>query len=75
MKLISRKKIPKEWERMKIVSTHKKGEKEKMRNKRGLFLIENVSKIHEKVIKNRNRRNSEREYQILIQGDKEKIND
>ena len=46
--------IPNEWENMEIKSIHKKGMKYRMENKRGLFLTNNVSKIYEKVVKNRN---------------------
>ncbi len=50
----SQKKIPKEWERMEILAVHKKGDKELMKNKRGLFLTNNVSKIYERIVKERN---------------------
>ena len=46
--------IPNEWENMEIKSIHKTGMKYRMENKRGLFLTNNVSKIYEKVVKNRN---------------------
>ena len=39
---------------MEIKSIHKKGSKLDLRNKRGLFLTNNVSKVHERTIKNRN---------------------
>ena len=47
-------KIPREWEKMTIIATHKKGKKELMSNKRGLFITDNVSKVYERIIKNRN---------------------
>ena len=47
--------IPNEWEKMEILSINKKGSKMKMENKRGLFLTNNVSKVYEKVLKERNR--------------------
>ena len=50
-------KIPREWEKMTIIATHKKGKKELMSNKRGLFITDNVSKIYERIIKNRNDNN------------------
>ena len=46
--------IPNEWEHMEIRSKHKKGNKKKMPNQRGLFLTHSVSKIYEKVVKERN---------------------
>ena len=48
------KQIPNEWMKMEILATHKKGDKELMSNKRGLFLTNNVSKVYERVIKRRN---------------------
>ena len=50
----SQKQIPNEWERMEILATHKKGDKELMKNKRGLFLTNNVSKVYERIVKERN---------------------
>ena len=46
---------PEEWNNMTIKSVHKKGSKLKMTNKRGLFLTNIVSKIFERVIKERNK--------------------
>ena len=46
--------VPDEWERMEIMTTHKKGERMFMNNKRGLFLTNNVSKVYERVVKSRN---------------------
>ncbi len=46
--------IPKEWEKMEILSNHKKGDKMLMSNKRGLFLTNNISKVYERVVKRRN---------------------
>ena len=46
---------PDEWDEMKIKSTHKKGlAKTKMKNKRGLFITNLISKVYERVIKKRN---------------------
>ena len=50
----TQKKVPAEWERMEILATHKKGDKELMPNKRGLFLTNNVSKVYERIVKARN---------------------
>ena len=47
-------KIPNEWEIMEILATHKRGEKMWMSNKRGLFLTNNISKVYERVVKERN---------------------
>jgi hypothetical protein len=46
--------IPDQWESIEIKSIHKKGEKKQMSNKRGLFLTNNISKVYERVVKNRN---------------------
>ena len=46
--------VPDEWEQMKIKSTHKKGLKTKMKNKRGLFITNLISKVYERVVKKRN---------------------
>ena len=46
--------IPNEWQKMEIKTTHKAGAKYNMSNKRGLFLTNNISKIYERVIKERN---------------------
>ena len=43
--------IPTEWNKMKIKSIHKKGPKNKMKNKRGLFIKNIISKIYERIIK------------------------
>ena len=45
---------PAEWEKMKIKSIHKKGLKTKMKNKRGLFITNLISKVYERIIKKRN---------------------
>ena len=49
--------IPIEWQRMEIKTTHKSGPKYQMSNKRGLFLTNNVSKVYERVVKERNKEN------------------
>ena len=46
---------PSDWEKMKIKAIHKQGPKPKMENKRGLFVTNLVSKVYEKIIKERNR--------------------
>jgi hypothetical protein len=46
--------IPEEWNRMAIRTLHKKGSKFKMENKRGLFLTNIISKVYERVVKQRN---------------------
>ena len=46
--------IPDEWEQMQIRSIHKKGNKMEMSNKRGLFLTNNISKVYERIVKQRN---------------------
>ena len=48
------KEIPSDWEKMEIKATHKTGQKCHMKNKRGLFLTNNVSKVYERVMKGRN---------------------
>ena len=48
------KKIPHDWEKMDIKAIDKVGPKLMMNNKRGLFLTNNVSKVYEGVVKNRN---------------------
>ena len=42
--------IPSEWETMLIKSIHKKGEKSLMKNKRGIFLTNVLSKVFEKAL-------------------------
>ena len=46
--------IPTDWQDMMIKAVHKKGDKMVMSNKRGLFLTNNVSKIYERILKERN---------------------
>ena len=46
--------IPDEWKKMLIKTIDKKGSKLLMTNKRGLFLTNIISKIYERVLKNRN---------------------
>ena len=46
--------IPNKWQEMQIKVTHKRGDKTEMGNKRGLFLTNNVSKVYERVVKERN---------------------
>ena len=46
---------PTDWNIMRIKSVHKKGSKMLMKNKRGLFITNIISKIVEKVLKERNK--------------------
>ncbi len=46
--------VPDEWQEMDIKAIHKKGDKTLMSNKRGLFLTNNVSKVYERIVKERN---------------------
>ena len=46
--------VPEEWNKMAIKSVDKKGTKLLMPNKRGLFLTNIISKVHERVMKKRN---------------------
>ena len=56
-KVDSQRVIPYEWQKMEIKTTHKSGPKYKMSNKRGLFLTNCVSKVYERVVKERNKVN------------------
>ena len=47
---------PKMWNDVTIKAVHKKGSVLEMDNKRGLFITEIISKVYEKVLKNRNRK-------------------
>ena len=48
--------VPKRWKQMKIKSIYKnRGERTKMKNQRGIFLTNIVSKVFERVLLNRNR--------------------
>ena len=49
---------PSEWNKMNILSIHKKGPKTKMKNKRGLFITNLISKVYERIIKDRNKERS-----------------
>ena len=58
---IEEKEIPEEWKNMKIKSIYKnKGSKKKVKNRRGLFLTNILSKCMEKIISNRNKEIIER---------------
>ena len=46
---------PEQWDEMTIKSTHKKGMRMLMKNKRGLFLTNIIGKILERVVKKRNK--------------------
>ncbi|MCH2406114.1 MAG: hypothetical protein MK200_07980 [Nitrosopumilus sp.] len=48
--ILKEEEIPTEWQKMMIVSINKKGGKETMDNKRGIFLTNIVSKFFEKVL-------------------------
>ena len=48
------KKLPDEWSEMRIKPINKKGSVHKMDNKRGLFITNNISKIYERIVKERN---------------------
>ena len=48
-------KPPKKWDEVIIKSTHKKGSKLLMKNKRGLFMTNLISKVFERILKNRNK--------------------
>ena len=49
---------PSEWNKLDILSIHKKGPKPKMKNKRGLFITNLISKVYERIIKDRNKERS-----------------
>ena len=53
-KVDAQRQIPLEWQEMEIKVTHKKGVKTMMSNKRGLFLTNNISKVYERIVKERN---------------------
>ena len=53
-KIEERREIPKDWNEVRIKTVHKKGSVLLLDNKRGLFLTDILSKIYEKVEKNRN---------------------
>ena len=48
-------KIPREWGKMTIMVIHKKKSRLKIENKRGLFLTNVISKVLEKILKERNK--------------------
>ena len=48
--ILNKEEIPTQWIRMLIISIHKKGLKELLENKRGLFLTNILSKLFEKVM-------------------------
>ena len=56
-KVDEQREIPEEWQEMEIKVTHKKGDKTRMSNKRGLFLTNNISKVYERIVKERNSEN------------------
>ena len=64
LKLVNRMEVdgvtPQMWNSVLIKSAHKKGSVLDLDNKRGLFITEIISKVYEKVIKNRNRQTIER---------------
>ena len=54
-KVIEGEHIPNEWNQMAIKAIHKRKSKLKMKNKRGLFLPNTISKLFERVLKERNK--------------------
>ena len=62
--------IPNEFNLMTIFATHKKNSKLKMKNKRGLFLTNVISKIMEKIIKERNRGSMQKNASVMQNGGK-----
>ena len=48
------KKTPAEWEEMRIKSIHKKGSRHHVENRRGLFITNILSKLYERVLRERN---------------------
>ncbi len=48
--ILQKEEIPIQWNKMTINSIHKKGPKEKLANKRGLFLTNIMSKLFEKIL-------------------------
>ena len=58
---IGKGKIVEEWKEVQIKSIYKnKGKKDEMKNQRGIFITSNMSKLFEKVIKERNREKLEK---------------
>ena len=58
---IGKGKIVEEWKEVQIQSIYKnKGKKDEMKNQRGIFITSNMSKLFEKVIKERNREKLEK---------------
>ncbi len=51
IEILKEEETPKQWNKMSINSIHKKGPKEKLPNKRGLFLTNIMSKLFEKIVK------------------------
>ena len=51
IEILKEEETPNQWNKMSINSIHKKGPKEKLPNKRGLFLTNIMSKLFEKILK------------------------
>ena len=49
-KILKEQQVPTQWSQMNIKTMHKKGSKLEMKNKRGIFLTNIISKLFEKVI-------------------------
>ena len=52
-KIMIEEKTPEEWEEMIVKSVHKKGKREDIKNRRGLFLTNIISKVFEKALMER----------------------
>ncbi len=64
--------IPNEFNLMTILATHKKNSKLKMKNKRGLFLTNVISKIVERIVKKRNVEEREKNSNEMQNGGRKK---
>ena len=71
-KVIGEMEIPDEFNSMTILATHKKNSKLLMTSKRGLFLTNIISKIVERVIKQRNAKEMEENSSVMQNGGKKK---
>ena len=66
---IGKGKIVEEWKEVQIKSIYKnKGKKDEMKNQRGIFITSNMSKLFEKVIKERNREKLEKKITRFLNG-------
>ncbi len=71
-KVIGEMEIPDEFNSMTILATHKKNSKLLMTSKGGLFLTNIISKIVERVIKQRNAKEMEENSSVMQNGGKKK---